>query len=149
MTDPAQRTEVQWREILSPEEYHVLREAGTERPFSGEYWDETGPGTYYCRACGARLFSADAKFDARCGWPSFFAPLAQDAVIYLRDESLGMERIEVQCATCRSHLGHVFEGEGFQTPTDLRYCMNSLSLRFEPDSSEGSHDDAADGSGDA
>lgn len=127
-----ERTELEWQQVLSPEEYQVLRQAGTERPFTGEYWDQTAPGTYFCRACGAKLFDAETKFDARCGWPSFFAPLAQDAVIYLRDDSLGMERIEVQCASCRSHLGHVFQGEGFGTPTDLRYCMNSLSLRFEP-----------------
>ena len=128
-----ERTEAQWREVLSPEQFAVLREAGTERPFSGEYWDEYSPGTYYCRACGAELFSADAKFDARCGWPSFFAPLAEDRVVYIRDATLGMERVEVQCAACRSHLGHVFEGEGFGTPTDLRYCMNSVSLEFRPD----------------
>lgn len=131
--EPAQRTEADWREILSPEEYDVLREAGTERPFTGRYWDEFSPGTYSCRACGAQLFSAQTKFDARCGWPSFFAPLAEDRVRYIRDSSLGMERIEVRCASCDSHLGHVFEGEGLGTPTDLRYCMNSVSLDFTPE----------------
>ncbi|WP_129659065.1 peptide-methionine (R)-S-oxide reductase MsrB [Rothia uropygialis] len=128
----ANRTEVEWKEILSPEEYSVLREAGTERPFSGEYWDEFSSGTYSCRACGAELFTADTKFDAQCGWPSFFAPLAEDRVRYIKDTALGMERIEVQCANCHSHLGHVFEGEGLGTPTDLRYCMNSVSLKFTP-----------------
>lgn len=132
-TSAANRSEVEWREILSPEEYSVLREAGTERPFSGEYWDEFSSGTYSCRACGAELFTADTKFDARCGWPSFFAPLAEDRVRYIKDSSLGMERIEVQCAQCHSHLGHVFEGEGLGTPTDLRYCMNSVSLAFTPE----------------
>ena len=131
--DPGRRTEADWREILSPEEYAVLREAGTERPFTGRYWDEFSPGTYSCRASGAQLFSAQTKFDARCGWPSFFAPLAEDRVRYIRDSSLGMERIEVRCASCDSHLGHVFEGEGLGTPTDLRYCMNSVSLDFTPE----------------
>ncbi|WP_269928241.1 peptide-methionine (R)-S-oxide reductase MsrB [Kocuria massiliensis] len=128
----SQRTEVEWQQVLSPEEYAVLRQAGTERPFTGEYWDEDSPGTYSCRACGAELFAADTKFDAQCGWPSFFAPLAEDRVRYIKDTTMGMERIEVQCARCHSHMGHVFQGEGFGTPTDLRYCMNSVSLKFTP-----------------
>ncbi len=126
--DVSARTEVQWQEILSPEEFHVLRQAGTERPFTGEYWDTTTEGVYSCRACGAELFASTTKFDASCGWPSFYAPLAEDRVRYITDESLGMKRVEVRCAACDSHMGHVFEGEGFNTPTDLRYCMNSLSL---------------------
>lgn len=122
------RTEVQWQEILTPEEFHVLRQAGTERPFTGEYWDTTTEGVYSCRACGTELFASTTKFDAGCGWPSFYAPLAEDRVRYITDESMGMKRVEVRCANCDSHMGHVFEGEGFGTPTDLRFCMNSLSL---------------------
>lgn len=118
-----------WREQLTQLEYHVLRESGTEAPFTGEYTDTTDAGTYSCRACGAELFVSDAKFESHCGWPSFFAPLAEDRVRYLRDESIpGRPRTEVRCATCDSHLGHVFEGEGYDTPTDLRYCINSVSL---------------------
>lgn len=126
--DASARTEVQWQEILTPEEFHVLRQAGTERPFTGEYWDTNTEGVYSCRACGAELFASTTKFDAGCGWPSFYAPLAEDRVRYISDETLGMKRVEVRCANCDSHMGHVFEGEGFGTPTDLRYCMNSLSL---------------------
>ena len=126
------RSDVQWQQILSPEEFHVLRQAGTERPFTGEYWDTTTEGVYSCRACGSELFASTTKFDAGCGWPSFFAPLAEDRVRYISDESLGMKRVEVRCANCDSHMGHVFEGEGFKTPTDLRYCMNSLSLTLRP-----------------
>lgn len=128
----AARSDVQWQQILSPEEFHVLRQAGTERPFTGEYWDTTTEGVYSCRACGSELFASTTKFDAGCGWPSFFAPLAEDRVRYISDESLGMKRVEVRCANCDSHMGHVFEGEGFKTPTDLRYCMNSLSLTLRP-----------------
>lgn len=121
----------QWRTELTPEEYQVLRRAGTERPYTGEYWDSTTEGVYECRACGQELFTSNAKFDAGCGWPSFFAPLAEDRVRYIRDESMGMARIEVLCAACDSHMGHVFEGEGFDTPTDQRFCMNSVSLRLK------------------
>lgn len=126
------RTEVEWQQVLSSEEFHVLRRAGTERPFTGEYWDTQTEGVYACRACGAELFASTTKFDAGCGWPSFFAPLAEDRVRYITDVSMGMKRVEVRCASCDSHMGHVFEGEGFKTPTDLRYCMNSLSLKLRP-----------------
>ncbi|MGL5819457.1 MAG: peptide-methionine (R)-S-oxide reductase MsrB [Phycicoccus sp.] len=127
------RTEQQWRDQLSPAEYQVLREAGTERPFTGEYTDTTTVGVYACRACGAELFRSETKFDSHCGWPSFYAPLAGDSVEYIEDRSLpGRPRVEVRCATCGSHLGHVFEGEGYETPTDQRYCINSVSLTLQP-----------------
>ena len=132
MSYEIQKTEAEWRAQLSPEEYHVLREAGTERPFVGEYTDTKTVGVYSCRACGAELFSSETKFDSHCGWPSYYAPLAEDRVEYIEDTSLGMRRIEVRCASCGSHLGHVFEGEGFPTPTDQRYCINSISLTLKP-----------------
>jgi peptide-methionine (R)-S-oxide reductase len=126
------KSEREWREQLSPEEYHVLREAGTERPFTGEYTDTKTVGVYSCRACGAELFRSDTKFESHCGWPSFFTPLAGGAVIERVDRSMGMARTEVICGNCQSHLGHVFAGEGYDTPTDLRYCINSVSLKLEP-----------------
>lgn len=132
---PVNKTEAQWREELSPEEFQVLREAGTEAPFMGEYTDTETEGVYRCRACNAELFRSDHKFHSGCGWPSFFTPLAKDAVIEISDRSLGMLRTEIRCAKCNSHLGHVFEGEGYGTPTDLRYCINSISLKLEPKSS--------------
>ncbi|HEX5534388.1 MAG TPA: peptide-methionine (R)-S-oxide reductase MsrB [Actinomycetales bacterium] len=122
----------QWRTELSPEEYHVLRQAGTERPFTGEYTDTKTEGVYSCRACGTELFRSDTKFESHCGWPSFYSPLAEDRVEYIEDSSLGMRRVEVRCARCGSHLGHVFEGEGYPTPTDQRYCINSISLKLQP-----------------
>ncbi len=125
-------TEEEWARRLTPEEFQVLRRAGTERPYTGEYWDSHVQGVYACRACGAELFRSDEKFDSHCGWPSFFAPLAEDRVEYIKDETLGMQRIEVRCAGCGSHMGHVFQGEGYGTPTDLRYCINSISLRLSP-----------------
>jgi peptide-methionine (R)-S-oxide reductase len=127
-----QKSEQEWREVLSPEEYHVLREAGTERPFVGEYTDTKTEGVYACRACGAELFRSDTKFESHCGWPSFYAPLAEDRVEYLEDRSFGRVRTEVRCATCGSHLGHVFEGEGYDTPTDQRFCINSISMTLRP-----------------
>jgi peptide-methionine (R)-S-oxide reductase len=124
------KTDEQWRAELSPEEYAVLRQAATERPFSGEYTDNHAIGVYSCRACGAELFRSTEKFDSHCGWPSFFSPLAGEAIIEKVDSSMGMRRVEVLCANCHSHLGHVFEGEGYGTPTDLRYCINSISMTF-------------------
>lgn len=129
---PVDRTEEQWRAELTPQEYHVLREAGTERPFSSPFEEDTTVAVYACRACGAELFSSETKFDAQCGWPAFYSPLAGDRVQYVRDVSMGMERTEVRCANCGSHLGHVFTGEGFDTPTDERYCINGISLTQKP-----------------
>ncbi|MDQ0869592.1 peptide-methionine (R)-S-oxide reductase [Arthrobacter sp. V1I9] len=131
--EPAvQKTDAEWREELTPEEYHVLRQSGTERPYTGEYWDTHTAGVYHCRACGTELFTSNEKFDSHCGWPSFWAPLADGTVRYIHDRTLGMERVEVRCATCDSHLGHVFGGEGYGTPTDQRYCINSVSLKLVP-----------------
>jgi peptide-methionine (R)-S-oxide reductase len=131
-TYPVTHDDAEWRRRLTPQEYAVLRQAGTERAFTGEYWDDHTEGVYACRACGAELFRSDEKFDSHCGWPSFFAPLAEDRVEYLEDRSFGMRRVEVRCGTCGSHLGHLFEGEGYDTPTDQRYCINSISLRRVP-----------------
>ena len=132
-TPTVQKTDAEWREQLTPEEYAVLRQAGTERPFTGQYVDTTTVGVYRCRACNAELFRSDTKFESHCGWPSFYAPLAGESVRYIEDRSFGSVRTEVRCATCDSHLGHVFEGEGYGTPTDQRYCINSVSLTLEPD----------------
>ena len=129
---PVTRDDAEWRRRLTPQEYAVLRQAGTERAYTGEYWDDHSEGVYACRACGTELFRSDQKFDSHCGWPSFFAPLAEDRVEYIEDRSLGMRRVEVRCANCGSHLGHLFEGEGYDTPTDQRFCINSVSLRRVP-----------------
>ena len=126
------KTDDQWRAELSPEEYAVLRKAGTERPYTGEYTDTKTVGVYRCRACDTELFRSETKFDSHCGWPSFYAPLAEDRVQFIEDRSMGMKRVEVRCASCGSHLGHVFEGEGYGTPTDQRYCINSVSLTLQP-----------------
>ncbi|MDP9416864.1 MAG: peptide-methionine (R)-S-oxide reductase MsrB [Actinomycetota bacterium] len=125
------KSDEEWRRDLSPQEYHVLRQAGTERPWSGEYVDTKTVGVYRCRACGAELFRSEAKFESHCGWPSFYAPTESDAVELIEDRSLGMTRVEVRCRRCGSHLGHVFHGEGYPTPTDDRYCINSVSLTLE------------------
>lgn len=125
-------TDAQWRERLTPEEFSVLRRAGTEPPHTGQYTDTTTEGVYQCRGCGAELFRSTEKFHSHCGWPSFFDPANSEAVILHPDDSLGMVRTEVLCANCHSHLGHVFTGEGYPTPTDQRYCINSICLRLVP-----------------
>ncbi|MDC0655157.1 peptide-methionine (R)-S-oxide reductase MsrB [bacterium] len=126
------KTDADWQAELTPDEYHVLREKGTERAFSGEYNEHKDPGTYLCRACGNALFDANTKFDSGTGWPSFFAPLSKESVLNERDVSHGMVRTEVMCNQCGSHLGHLFD-DGPQ-PTGKRYCMNSLSLKHQPKS---------------
>ena len=123
-------SEDEWRVRLTPEEFRVLRRAGTEAPWSGEYVNTKTTGVYHCRACGAQLFESTSKFDSHCGWPSFDQALP-GAIRYLEDRAHGMVRVEVRCANCDSHLGHLFKGEG-HTPTDDRYCINSVSLRLEP-----------------
>jgi peptide-methionine (R)-S-oxide reductase len=125
-----QKTEEQWRAELGEEQYAILREAATERPWTGELLDEERSGTYTCAACDAELFKSGTKFDSGCGWPSFYESVNPDAVELLEDNSLGVVRTEVRCAACGSHLGHVFP-DGFGTPTGDRYCMNSLSLDFK------------------
>jgi peptide-methionine (R)-S-oxide reductase len=135
VTEPApqvEKSDAEWRAQLTPAEYQVLRQAGTEPAFMGEYTDTKTVGVYACRACGAELFRSEAKFESHCGWPSFFTPLAADRIIERSDNSLFMRRVEVLCATCHSHLGHVFSGEGYDTPTDLRYCINSISMTLVP-----------------
>jgi len=133
MTYEVERTDEQWRTELSGQEYAVLREAATERPWTGELLEEKRVGTFACRACGNVLFRTETKFDSHCGWPSFYAPKEQDAVELIEDRTLGMLRTEVRCARCGSHLGHLFD-DAPQTPTGDRYCMNSVSLSFEPES---------------
>ena len=132
-TYPVQKTDEQWRAELTPEQYAVLRQAGTERPFTGEYNDTKTEGVYSCRACDAELFRSETKFDSHCGWPSFYAPSETDNVILREDLSMGTKRVEVLCASCGSHLGHVFD-DAPQTPTGDRYCMNSVSLKLAPTS---------------
>lgn len=127
------KTDQEWKEVLTPEQFAVLREKATEAPFSGEYDGLFADGIYACAACGQTLFDSGTKFDAHCGWPSFY-DARPGAVEFHADDTLGMARTEVTCGNCGGHLGHVFEGEGLDTPTDKRFCINSLSLKFDPKS---------------
>ncbi|HNM32411.1 MAG TPA: peptide-methionine (R)-S-oxide reductase MsrB [Chitinophagales bacterium] len=128
------KTEAEWKKVLTDEEYQVLREAGTERPFTGKYTDLKADGNYYCKACGNLLFTSTTKYHSGCGWPAFYDNAGNTAVETRMDYSYGMTRVEVLCKKCHSHLGHVFE-DGPTDKTGLRYCINSISLNFKPDSS--------------
>ncbi|CAN5292867.1 peptide-methionine (R)-S-oxide reductase MsrB [soil metagenome] len=129
VSDIAVRTNEEWRKVLPGDVYHIGFEKGTERPFTGKYNTHFEDGTYYCAVCGSPLFRSDAKFESSCGWPSFFDPITKVSILYTPDNAYGMRRTEVQCGTCKAHLGHVFE-DG-PKPTGLRYCINSLVLDFK------------------
>ena len=133
--EKVEKSDEEWRKILTPEQYRILRQAGTERRDGEVYkqFKKQGGGTYYCAGCNAELFSSKEKFDSGCGWPSFYDPSKAKNVKTKRDVSLGMIRVEVTCARCDGHLGHVFEGEGYKTPTDKRFCINGVALKFVPD----------------
>jgi len=128
------KSDAEWRALLSPEQYRITREHGTERAFTGPFWNSKEKGTYSCVCCGEDLFRSDTKFDSGCGWPSYFEAVRPDAVIEIEDRSFGMRRIEIRCAACDAHLGHVFP-DG-PKPTGLRYCINGHSMNFTPDSKD-------------
>lgn len=130
MSEMIDKTEEEWRGVLTPEQFHVLRKKGTERPFTGEYWNNHAQGVYRCAGCGEELFESTTKYDSHCGWPSFYDSLDKSKITEIEDTTHGMQRIEVVCAKCGGHLGHVFP-DG-PRPTGIRYCINSLSLKFEP-----------------
>ena len=130
MAEKINKSEEEWRRELTPQQYHVLREKGTERPFTGEYTNTHTDGTYLCAGCGQELFGSDAKFDSHCGWPSYYEPLKNEAVEEHEDTTFGMRRVEVTCSRCGGHLGHVFP-DG-PRPTGLRYCINSASIKLDP-----------------
>jgi peptide-methionine (R)-S-oxide reductase len=130
MAEKIKKSEEEWRKELTPQQYHVLREKGTERPFTGEYTNTHTPGTYLCAACGQELFSSESKFDSHCGWPSYYEPAKSEAVEEHEDLTFGMRRVEVTCSRCGGHLGHVFP-DG-PRPTGLRYCINSASVKLDP-----------------
>lgn len=134
-TEKVVKTEEEWKKILTPEQYRVARQAGTERPNNDTYkqYKAQGSGTYYCASCDAKLFHSGSKINANCGWPAFYDSAKHENIITKEDFSGGYKRVEVLCAKCDSHLGHVFEGEGYNTPTDKRYCINGIILNFVPD----------------
>ncbi|KAJ1643964.1 Peptide methionine sulfoxide reductase B2, chloroplastic [Coemansia asiatica] len=135
MTSINNKSDDEWRAILSPEQFRILRQKGTEHPGTGEYIDKKDPGVYNCGACSAPLYKSSTKFDSHCGWPAFFDAIP-GAVARIEDRSHGMLRTEIVCSKCGSHLGHVFKGEGYRTPTDERHCVNSISLKFASEPSE-------------
>lgn len=129
--DRIEKSDEEWRKTLTPEQYAVLRKAGTERAFTGEYWNHKADGSYVCAGCGATLFTSDTKFDSGCGWPSFFDAVEDSKIIQREDNSHGMRRVEVLCRRCGGHLGHLFD-DGPRDKTGLRYCINSVSIDFQP-----------------
>ena len=145
-TEKVVKTDEEWKKILTPEQYRVARQGGTERPNNSTYkqYKAQGAGTYYCAGCGAKLFHSKTKINANCGWPAFYDADQHENIITREDFSHGTKRVEVLCAKCEAHLGHVFEGEGYETPTDQRYCINGVVLNFVPDKAEGEATESAE-----